>query len=191
MRARRLPAVLVATVAVLTALAGCSDGGDGGGSGAGSEPAGTATDVAVRTTASPQAVASLTGLVPGRTIQDSQGLRITVTPVTLRREGKLALLEIAARNEEAEQRANLANSIRGSGLAFDEVTLVDPANGKRYLVARDSQDKCLCTSFFGGMSLEPGTTGIVSAYFAAPPENVTALDVVVPTAGTFTGVPLS
>jgi hypothetical protein len=187
MRARRVPMALVMAVAAATALAGCS--GDDEPPAAGSPAPSATAEGGGGSAATPVPAASLTALVPGRTIDDSDGLKITVSVVTLKRQGKLTLLEVAARND-SDERANLANSLRGSGARFDEATLVDPVNGKRYLVARDSKDECLCTSFFGGVSVEPGGTAIVSAYFAAPPDDVTALNVVMPGAGTFTGVPV-
>jgi len=182
---------LVVAAAAVTALAGCSGDDEPAASGDARPSQGASAGGDAGSTATPVPAASLTALVPGRTIDDSDGLKITVSVVTLKRQGKLALLEVAARNDDAAERANLSNSLRGTGARFDEVTLVDPVKGKRYLVARDSQDECLCTSFFGGVSLEPGGTAIVSAYFAAPPDDVTALNVVMPGAGTFTNVPVS
>jgi hypothetical protein len=191
LRTRWLPVALVAGAVI--SLAGCT--GDDAADSAAPPRASTASESsagAPRTTAGPTPLASLAGLVPGRTIDDSQGVKITVMPVTLERRDKLVLLEIAARNEDASERANLSNSLRGSGILFDEVTLLDPAHGKRYMVARDSKNSCLCTSFSGGLSVEPGGTGLVSAYFAAPPADVTQLDVVVTApVGTFTKVPVS
>jgi hypothetical protein len=178
---------LLVAVAALTALPGCSGDDDA----PEPKPAQAAPSGESGATATPAPAASVTALVPGRTIDDSDGLKITVSVVTLKRQGKLTLLEVAARNEDATKRANLSNSLRGSGSRFDEVTLLDPANGKRYLVARDSQDECLCSSFSGGVSVEPGGTAILGAYFAAPPDGVTALNVVMPGAGTFTNVPVS
>ena len=180
---------LVAAVAAVAVLAGCS--GDDEPPAAGTPAPSASAEGGGGSAATPVPAASLTALVPGRTIDDSDGLKITVSVVTLKRQGKLTLLEVAARNDDADKRANLANSLRGSGARFDEATLLDPVNGKRYRVARDSQDECLCTSFFGGVSVEPGGTAIVSAYFAAPPDDVSALNVVMPGAGTFTNVPVS
>ncbi len=184
MRARWVPVALVAAVA----LAGCTgdDAADSDDTRAGQTAAPGASPAASAPPAAP-----VTGIVAGRTIDDSDGRKITVTPVTLKRQGKLTLLEVAARNEDPAERANIADSLRGSGATFDEVTLVDPANGKRYIVARDSENRCLCTSFVGGVTVQPGGTAILGAYFAAPPENVTSLNVTMPGAGTFTGVPVS
>jgi hypothetical protein len=188
MRAAWPTALLAAAV---TAVAGCSGGDDDAPAADQPRPAQSASEGGGPAGPAPTPVASLTGLVAGRTVDDTAGLKITVVPVTLKRQGKLALLEVAARNGDPQKRANLSDSLRGTGSSFDDVTLVDPANGKRYLVARDSKDECLCTSFVGGISVEPGGTAIVGAYFAAPPESVTNVNVVMPGAGTFTGVPVS
>ncbi len=197
----------VLSVLVVAALTGCSSDGDGtADTGSSSTPtpsaAGTATPSAAGTatpsagtgqpssTTSSTAAASMAGLVPGRTIANVDGVRITFVPVTLRRQGKLAVLELTGRNEDTSDNANLANPLRGSGTRFDGVSLVDRVNAKRYVVARDSKDQCLCTSFAGGLVVKPGETGLVSAYFAAPPPGVDRIDVDVPGVGVFGDVPV-
>jgi hypothetical protein len=142
------------------------------------------------TTAAPEPVASLAGLARGRTVQDSAGLAITLTPVTLRREGKLVLLELTARND-GDRQANLPDTVLNTSIVFDGVSLVDPDAAKRYLVARDDGGGCLCTSFFGGLTVEPGATGLLRAYFAAPPPQVSTMTVEVSNVGAFPDVPVS
>jgi hypothetical protein len=178
--------VALVVLVLISGLAGCSGGSPG------PAPSGTAAPSAGGATpANATPAPSLTGIAPGRTLSDGDGHRVTVMPVTLRREGKLALLEVVARNDDAKEAVNLGVVLDASSTRFDGVTLVDPAAGKRYMVARDSKDACLCTTFLGGFTLEPGGVGVVSAYFAAPPDPVTSLNVELPQGGVFTGVPIS
>lgn len=74
---------------------------------------------------------------------------------------------------------------------LDGVSLVDAKNRKRYLVARDSKGDCVCDAGLGSKFVEGGAPLTLSATFGAPPEDVEALDVVIPSFGTFKDVPLS
>ena len=73
----------------------------------------------------------------------------------------------------------------------DGVSLVDAANRKRYLVARDSAGVCVCDGELSGTFVKPGAPVVLSATFGAPPADVEAVDVVIPKFGTFKDVPLS
>jgi hypothetical protein len=176
---------------ILAAATGCTDPPSPDEPRGTPTPGGTAVlNDAPRTTAAAESVESLAGLVRGRTVQDRSGLPITVTPVTLRREGKLVLLELAARND-GDRQANLPDTVRNTEIVFDGVSLVDPDAAKRYLVARDDKGGCLCTSFFGGLTVNPGATGLLRAYFAAPPPEVSTVTVEVSNVGAFPDVPVS
>ncbi|WP_043265857.1 hypothetical protein [Streptomyces sp. CT34] len=58
-------------------------------------------------------------------------------------------------------------------------TLVDEAGKKRYLVLRDTNGECLCTTGLSG--LMPGASRPVFAQFPAPPAKVTEVDFQLPT----------
>jgi hypothetical protein len=194
---------VAAAVLVLAALAGCTGADDGAdadapAAGATADDRTAATEAAdagddpPRTTATPIEVASLAGLVPGRTVVDSQGLRITVTPVTLRRAGDLVELELTARNEDEDTVANLVDSLGTAGSLFlESVSLIDPEGAKRYLVVYDDAGQCLCTTFAGGLTVQPGGTGFVRAVLTAPPPEVESVTVDLPRVGAFPDVPVS
>jgi len=74
---------------------------------------------------------------------------------------------------------------------LDGITLVDSRGAKRYLVARDSRGVCVCDTALGSTFLDPQTSLVLSATFAAPPAGVKAIDVVIPRFGAFRDVPLS
>ncbi|MEU5420780.1 hypothetical protein ACFY1P_03225 [Streptomyces sp. NPDC001407] len=58
-------------------------------------------------------------------------------------------------------------------------SLVDGASKKRYLVLRDTDGECLCST--GLTNIKPQESRPVFAQFPAPPENVTDVDFQVPT----------
>lgn len=74
--------------------------------------------------------------------------------------------------------------------SVDGISLIDGQNSKRHLVARDSRGFCVCSTGLSGVFLKPGSTVVLSATFAAPPEDVDSLDVEIPVFGTFPAVPV-
>ena len=58
------------------------------------------------------------------------------------------------------------------------VNLVDTVNKKKYMVARDSENHCLCSRGLSGVG--PGTRKNLYAQFPAPPDDVQKINVVVP-----------
>ncbi len=74
--------------------------------------------------------------------------------------------------------------------AADGIQLVDGKHAKVYLVASDGQGICLCSRGLNGAFAPKGRPFIVSATFAAPPSDVTAVDVRIPTFGTVRNVPV-
>jgi hypothetical protein len=74
---------------------------------------------------------------------------------------------------------------------FDGVALIDPNARKKYLVARDSTGRCVCSTDLGSAFVEEDAPVNLQATLAAPPDTVTTVDVVVPNVKTFTGVPIA
>ena len=72
---------------------------------------------------------------------------------------------------------------------FDGVAIVDPEGRKKYLVARDSEGRCLCTNQLGSEFLAQGAVNL-EATLSAPPAEVRQVNLVVPGVKTFTDVPL-
>jgi len=66
---------------------------------------------------------------------------------------------------------------------------VDPEGRKKYLVARDSEGRCLCTNQLGSEFLAQGAVNL-EATLSAPPAEVRQVNLVVPGVKTFTDVPL-
>ncbi|WP_257578351.1 hypothetical protein [Streptomyces sp. JJ38] len=57
-------------------------------------------------------------------------------------------------------------------------TLIDKSGKKRYMVLRDTDGQCLCTTGLAGV--QPGESRPVFAQFPAPPANVAAVEFHVP-----------
>ncbi|MBQ0982874.1 hypothetical protein, partial [Micromonospora sp. M61] len=96
-------------------------------------------------------------------------------------------------------RWQIASAFQGEtvSLAFSGVTLVDRKNRKRHLVARagDSDAKpgqvtYLASSGLASVFVTPGQSVDLYAMFGAPPDDVTAVDVVIPRVPVFENVPL-
>ena len=77
-----------------------------------------------------------------------------------------------------------------SGDTADGLQLVDGKNAKLYLVASDGKGHCLCTRSLNSLFLDPGYPVLLSATFAAPPADVTAIQVRIPHFGTIKNVPV-
>ena len=70
----------------------------------------------------------------------------------------------------------------------DGAYLLDTVNKLRYLPARDSEGRCVCTYAPSSVFVRPGASQSFDAVFKALPDGVTTVDVVIPRAGTFRGV---
>jgi hypothetical protein len=75
-----------------------------------------------------------------------------------------------------------------STYAIGNVNLIDPVGKKKYFTARDSDGRCVC-SVFGGV--KPKGRANHWAKFAAPPDDVARLSVVIPTFAPLDDVPIS
>ncbi|MEV4353557.1 hypothetical protein ACWEPL_07645 [Nonomuraea sp. NPDC004186] len=92
-------------------------------------------------------------------------------------------------------KVNVHNGLGTATLDFtvSAVSLIDPVNAKRYRVARNGtgQDaKCVCSGT-QGQFLEKGQTSTLYAVFAAPPADVTKINIEMPMIGVLTDVPIS
>jgi hypothetical protein len=66
------------------------------------------------------------------------------------------------------------NELVKNGASIAGASLVDKREGKKYLVLRDTEGRCLCTRFTGGV--QSGDTADWFAQFPAPPEGTTEGD---------------
>ncbi|MEV4562740.1 hypothetical protein AB0K12_03100 [Nonomuraea sp. NPDC049419] len=117
--------------------------------------------------------------------------RVDIT--SLRRQGKTVSLTWTV--TATDGKVNLHNGMGRSALDFtvSNVSLIDPVNAKRYRVARNgtSEDaECVCSGT-QGQFLESGEASTLYAVFAAPPPDVTKVNVEMPMIGVLSDVPIS
>jgi hypothetical protein len=74
---------------------------------------------------------------------------------------------------------------------LDGISLIDSKNRKRYLAGRDETNACVCDKGLSNAFVGADAPLVLSVTFAAPPDDVDAMDVVVPRFGTFKDVPVS
>lgn len=66
------------------------------------------------------------------------------------------------------------NELRGNASSVAGASLVDQNGKKKYLILRDTEGRCLCTRFTGGV--KTGETVDWFAQFPAPPQDTTSVD---------------
>ncbi len=158
----------------------------------------TATSPSGKVVAMPEkAIASRDGSMDGKAVK----LEI----VELKRSGGTSALTIrvsALPGTSGAQVAQtfddgIAQKVKGTqdvtvGLdTLDGISLVDSKNRKRYLVGRDANGACVCDGHLSSAFANEDAPVVLSATYAAPPADVSAVDAVVPKFGTFKDVPVS
>ncbi|MDE3720013.1 hypothetical protein PWG71_01330 [Nocardiopsis sp. N85] len=122
--------------------------------------------------------------------QRIQGTDITVGVDPLVRTGDLVELTLTIHIVDGYLPRDLLDVGDGDGTALEATELIDAHNLKAHRVARDENGVCVCSDVGTAPELETGDVLVLGATFAAPPEDVTEMNVRVPFAGTFTGVPV-
>ncbi|NGO46850.1 hypothetical protein [Streptomyces ureilyticus] len=168
-----LTAVAITSGLVLT-VAGCGGGGDGDEpdkNASSSSPAKTEGSDDKQESQDPgpeQALAEVKG----------GGLTLTVTSAT-RDEGGFVTVEGTVTNGSgqpwvgADWRGDESELVKNGG-SIAGASLIDQTGKKKYLVLRDTEGRCLCTRFTGGVG--SGDTTEWFAQFPAPPEDTTKVD---------------
>ena len=122
---------------------------------------------------------------------DGGRLRLDVSPVV--RSGDLSRVIVtvtALRNPEGEETWYYYAAVSGTATA-EEFELLDMEGQQRYLIARDSEGECVCTTDINAYGLLEGASAEIYAVFAAPPASVETVDLVLPgLAGTIADVPV-
>ncbi|MCC3774445.1 hypothetical protein [Streptomyces sp. UNOB3_S3] len=101
-------------------------------------------------------------------VRDKGGF-VTVNGAVANR-GSKPYTPLTWRSKETEMKSQ--SSVSGA-------SLIDSAGKKRYLVLRDTDGECLCTT--GLVNIRPGESRPVFAQFPAPPASVTDVDFQLPT----------
>jgi hypothetical protein len=200
--APRRVALVAAAMAITLLAVACSGqetpSGPGGDAGPQPQTSAPAADAA----APPPTAAGEARPVASREVAGANGIPMEVAVTELRRSGDLLVLSFTVSNLSEDQQLEIFEMFEdgveqgesfyaGGGRTVDGVFLVDPVNRKRHLVARDTENRCVCSGDLLKVKVAPGQSTTLSATFGAPPQNVRTMDVTIPQAGTFSNVPLS
>ncbi len=174
-KGRRALAAVAITTGLVLSVAGCGGGGEGDGksekdpsSSAPAKGGGDEGKEEASASAAQQALAEVKGGGLTLTITSAErdaGGFVTVNGTVTNGSGK-AWVAADWRGDERELAKN-GGSIAGA-------SLIDQDGKKKYLVLRDTEGRCLCTRFTGGVG--SGETTDWFAQFPAPPEGTTQVD---------------
>ena len=138
-------------------------------------------------------------IVTGTGTADDDAFVIEITE--LKRSGptvvlnaRLSLAESEDEDASLQVASEFADSATGADVAsdaFDGVALIDPQNRKKYLVARDSDDNCVCSRDLSSTFVTLNATADLQATLTAPPPDVKTVDLSIPKVKTFTKVPIA
>jgi hypothetical protein len=181
-------------ILLAAAIAGCAGGTLTAGApapAAAPQPPGVADQAAA-----PAGTPRAEPLVSQEVHSDGATVRVDITGLT--RQGRLATLtwNITMVRQNAKgwwYPGTRMSDNNVNGYDVSAVSLVDPVNAKRYLVARSGgeQGECVCSSTGSSDPLQPGDSVSLFATFTAPPPDVTRVDVELKELGAFSGVPVS
>lgn len=204
MRRGITPALAAAALAAV--LSGCGmlpgQSGQQGGGGEERQPPSAATtptpqateQATAQATEQPDAPVERDRTIAAREVK-ADGASLVVRITSLRRQGRLATLTWTVTNTgdtRWQMSSNLGDTPGGLGLTVAGIGLVDPVNGKRYVVARTGaypKATCLCSNY--DVFTEPDEVLPLNATFAAPPPDVTKINVDLKVLGVFADVPIS
>ncbi|WP_329271511.1 hypothetical protein [Streptomyces sp. NBC_01451] len=175
-KSRRALSTLAITTGLLLAVAGCGGGGDdsdnGGASSAPSQTKSANSDNADKESKAPEPETVLAE------VKGENGVTLTIASAE-RDEGGFVTVEGTVTNGTGS--AWSVGNWRGderelskNGGSMAGASLVDQTGKKKYLVLRDTEGRCLCTRFEGGLS--EGETTQWFAQFPAPPTDTAKVD---------------
>jgi hypothetical protein len=194
---------LLAVAAALMLVAGC--GGDDDQK-ASTTPAPTETAAGTAATATPTATAVVATGPVAQGEGSADGGRFVFLITDLKRSGPTVVLNatVSLAGDSPDDSIQVSSTFSDGlfeeledsdaneeGDVFDGVALIDPEGRKKYLVARDSTGRCVCSNDLSAAFVGEDTPVNLQATLAAPPEGVNTVDVVVPNVKTFTGVSLA
>lgn len=173
-KSRRALPTLAITTGLLLAVAGCGGGGDDNSDkgGTSSAPSQTTSDSGEEESRAPEQETLLAE------VKGESGVTLTISSAE-RDEGGFVTIEGSVTNGTGS--AWSVGNWRGderelskNGGSMAGASLVDQTGKKKYLVLRDTEGRCLCTRFEGG--LREGETTQWFAQFPAPPTETAKVD---------------
>jgi hypothetical protein len=198
MHARMIGLALAGLVSATT-LTACG-AGSGGGSAESLPQASTQAATTTSQTSSAATTSADVTTAPTRDDSDATPIatrtvsygeaKVRVDVQSLRRDGELSTLALRLTNLGGDEYSVDHDFGDVTNYDLSAITLIDGKNSKRYLVGRDSKERCVCTST-SGLRIAPHASYNVTATFAAPPSSVTAVELSIPGLGIVNDVPVS
>ncbi|MFI0737158.1 hypothetical protein ACH4PU_03450 [Streptomyces sp. NPDC021100] len=166
-------------VAAVLALSGCGDGGDGGGDERNASGRPTAADTGKPEPGGQGKTSSSATLGEMR---NGDGIVVAITSA-VREDGGFVTVQGTVTNRgskmfNALEWRSKETDVRSQS-AVSGATLVDTKGKKRYLVLRDTDGQCLCSTGLTG--IKPQESRPLFAQFPAPPADVAQVDFQIPT----------
>lgn len=189
--------VVMASLAA-AALAGVTACGTETSGGNAAQPAGASTSASASSVTdgpsiSPVPTPTQTAASKDVTIEKQQ---LPLEVYSLKRDGTFVTLQFGLKNSTKDLNLTSGSWLRGSPFSrtgendVSGVYLVDGKNKKKYEPAVFGQN-CMCSANLDERQAGPGQTIYLNATYAAPPEDVTTMDVNFPNFGTLTKIPVS
>ena len=119
---------------------------------------------------------------------DSTPVRVELNDVRVR--GQILWVTLTARNTSTGSDSWQIADFFGPSSALDAsgIYLVDSVRAKRYLPGENPDGRCLCSTNLGTVFVDPGQGALITVAFAAPPPEVTDLELWMPGLQPFVGV---
>lgn len=137
---------------------------------------------------SPQSTSKAIATTEGET----PGLKVEITELKRTSGGTLTLrFTMINESDKMFNFSDLAmpEDLTGSGHAIGSIHLLDPVGKKKYFVARDGEGNCVCSSRL--VNLARGARINLWAKYAAPPDDVERISIVIPKFLPLEDVPVS
>ncbi|MGW0736278.1 hypothetical protein [Streptomyces sp. NPDC002851] len=175
MKARRALTAAAITTGLVLAVAGCGSDDGGAKKNANSEATASAKDDekgGERTEPD--------GSAEDKVLGESQGSKASITiNSAVRDEGGFLTVGGTVKNTSGSfwnpaSWSGDEKELSSNGASMAGASLVDTSGKKRYLILRDTEGRCLCTQFQGG--LKPDEEKVWFAQFPAPPASATEVE---------------
>lgn len=179
MKGRRALSAVAITTGLLLTVAGC--GGGGGGDKSGKE---SSASTPVQNSSGGNAKGSSAPAADQPIVEvKSNGITLGVTSAK-RDQGGFVTINGKVTNGTSglwigAEWISDENELKKNGGSLAGASLVDEKGKKKYLILRDTEGRCLCTKFQGGVA--QGATVDWFAQFPAPPAGTTSVQFQVPT----------
>ncbi|MFJ3146511.1 hypothetical protein [Streptomyces halstedii] len=185
---RKASAVAAATATLAVVLAGCGGDGESGEGGSESKSSAAPSSSGQKSEDSAPGEKEESQGQTLATIKGSNGVEVAINSATREAGGFVTVKGVVTNGSNqafsADGWQGAEQELMNNHASVAGASLVDQQGKKRYLILRDTDGKCLCTRFVGG--IQAGVSAPFFAQFPAPPAETTEVDFQIPTMPTAT-----